>query len=80
LRNDEVYLDALDTRRIPAPTMAGDFCGRYSTEDVQTLMDIFNGVRLRVWAKQPDEFFEQAVIDADGTILARGGRLILKRP
>jgi len=43
-------------------------------------MDIFNGVRLRVWAKQPDEFFEQAVIDADGTILARGGRLILKRP
>ena len=28
LRNDEVYLDALGTERIPDPTTAGDFCRR----------------------------------------------------
>jgi hypothetical protein len=73
LRNDEVYLDALDARRIPDPTTAGDFCRRFTEQDVQTLMDIINEVRLRVWAKQPDEFFEQAVIDADGTIAETTG-------
>ncbi len=74
LRNDEVYLDALGAQRIPDPTTAGDFCRRYTEEDVQTLMDIINEVRLRVWAKQPDEFFEQAVIDADGTIAGTTGQ------
>ena len=73
LRNDEVYLDALGARRIPDPTTAGDFCRRFTEQDVQTLMDIINEVRLRVWAKQPDEFFEQAVIDADGTIAETTG-------
>jgi hypothetical protein len=29
-------------------------------------MDVINGVRLGVWRKQPDEFFEEAVIDVDG--------------
>jgi len=73
LRNDEVYLDALGARRIPDPTTAGDFCRRFTQQDVQTLMDIINEVRLRVWAKQSDEFFEQAVIDADGTIAETTG-------
>ncbi len=73
LRNDEVYLDALGAERIPDPTTAGDFCRRYTEQDVQTLMSIINEVRLRVWAKQPDEFFEEAVIDADGTIAQTTG-------
>ena len=29
-RNDEVYLNALGTVRIPDPTTAGDFCRRFS--------------------------------------------------
>src|SRR3984957_6040793 len=33
-RNDEVYLDALGARRIPDPTTAGDFCRRFSPDDV----------------------------------------------
>ena len=74
LRNDEVYLDALGARRIPDPTTAGDFCRRFTEQDVQRLMDIINEIRLRVWAKQPDEFFEQAVIDADGTIAETTGQ------
>src|SRR5580704_747021 len=31
-------------------------------------MESLNGVRRRVWAEQPAEFFDEAVIDADGTI------------
>jgi hypothetical protein len=68
-RNDEVYLDALGAERIPDPTTEGDFCRRFSGADVLTLMEIFNGARLRVWAQQPAEFFNAATIDADGTMV-----------
>jgi hypothetical protein len=30
-------------------------------------MDIINCSRLRDWAQQPDEFLEEAFLDADGT-------------
>ncbi len=73
LRNDEVYLDALGAKRIPDPTTAGDFCRRYTKEDVETLMDIINAVRLGVWKQQPDEFFQEAVIDVDGMIVETTG-------
>jgi hypothetical protein len=69
-RNDEVYLDALGAERIPDPTTAGDFCRRFGIGDVLDLMDAINDARARVWAQQPKEFFDQAVIDADGTIVA----------
>jgi hypothetical protein len=32
-------------------------------------MNSFNQTRLRVWAQQPADFFEEAVIDADGTLV-----------
>jgi Transposase DDE domain group 1 len=72
-RNDEVYLDALDARRIPDPTTAGDFCRRFTEADVERLMGIFNETRLRVWKQQPEDFFDEAVIDADGTIAPSDG-------
>jgi hypothetical protein len=68
-RQDEVYLDALGARRIPDPTTAGDFCRRFSAADVHTLIDIFNSVRQRVWARQPATFFNLARIDMDGTLV-----------
>jgi hypothetical protein len=69
-RNDEVYLDALGAERIPDPTTAGDFCRRFASEaDVLTLMDAINESRLRVWAKQPDEFRDEAILDADSTVV-----------
>jgi hypothetical protein len=69
-RNDEVYLDALGAQRIPDPTTTGDFCRRFDTEaDVLTLMNAINESRLRVWALQPDAFRDQAILDADGTIV-----------
>ena len=72
-RNDEVYLDALGAQRIPDPTTAGDFCRRFTESDVQALMDIFNETRLRVWGQQPEAFFEEAFLDADGTIAPSDG-------
>lgn len=72
-RNDEVYLDALGATRIPDPTTAGDFCRRFTEADVERLMDTLNEARLRVWKEQPAEFFEEAFIDADGTLAPSGG-------
>ncbi len=66
-RHDENFLNALDTCRIPDPTTAGDFCRRFTRSDLYTLMDIINDTRLKVWAKQPDNFFDRATIDMDGT-------------
>ena len=33
------------------------------------LMDAINQTRLRVWAQQPAEFFDEAVLDVDGTLV-----------
>jgi len=72
-RQDEVFLDAVGAQRIPDPTTARDFCQRFADTDVLALLEAFNEVRLKVWAQQPDEFFEEAFIDADGTIAATTG-------
>lgn len=69
-RNDLVFLDALGADRIPDPTTAGDFCRRFTAQDVETLQDVFDQTRLKVWRQQPPEFFDEAIIDADGTLVA----------
>jgi hypothetical protein len=74
LRNDEVLLDALGARRIPDPTTAGDFCRRFTPDTIRTLLDIIDDTRIRVWAGQPTAFFEQAVIDMDGFLVATTGQ------
>src|SRR5262249_50091288 len=68
-RNDEVYLNALGAQRIPDPTTAGDFCRRFCETHVLTLMEIINETRRRVWSEQPPAFFEEAILDVDGTIV-----------
>jgi len=73
LRTNEVYLDALGARRIPDPTTAGDFCRRFGSWDIFLLQETINDVRLKVWWQQPKEFFEEAVIDGDGTIVETCG-------
>jgi Transposase DDE domain group 1 len=72
-RNDENYLNALGTNRIPDPTTAGDFCRRFTPANLHNLIDIFNDTRLKVWAKQPDDFFGCAKIDMDGTMAETTG-------
>jgi len=71
-RNDVVFLDALGADRIPDPTTAGDFCRRFTTDDVDTLQDIFDQIRRKLWKQQPSHFFDEAVIDVDGTLVATG--------
>jgi hypothetical protein len=73
LRSDEAYLDALGARRVPDPTTAGDFCRRFDISDIFRLQGIFNATRIKVWRQQPAEFFEEAVIDGDGTMVETAG-------
>ena len=73
-RNDEAYLDALGAVRIPDPTTAGDFCRRFGELDILQLMQAVNRCRQRVWKQQPDEFFETATIEADGTMVETYGQ------
>ena len=70
LRNDEVYLDALGAVRIPDPTTEGDFCRRFREADVLALMEAINTARLHVYAQQPADFFGEATVDIDGTLVA----------
>jgi hypothetical protein len=72
-RNDAVFLDALGARRIPDPTTAGDFCRRFDAAKINRLQDIFDDVRIGVWKRQPDAFFELAILDADGTLVETTG-------
>jgi DDE family transposase len=75
LRNDEGYLDALGASRIPDPTTAGDFCRRFQNEQqILTLMEAINEVRLKVWKQQDAKFFKEAVIDVDGSIAPTYGQ------
>ena len=71
-RNDVVFLDALGADRIPDPTTAGDFCRRFTLDDVETLQDVFDQTRVKVWKQQPSDFFDEAVIDVDGSLVATG--------
>lgn len=72
-RNDEVYTDCLGAQRIPDPTTAGDFCRRFNPDDIEDLMRGINECRLKVWNQQPDDFFDEAIIEADGTVVPTGG-------
>lgn len=72
-RHDEAYLNALGATRIPDPTTAGDFCRRFSASQVNHLMDVFNQTRRRVWHQQEAGFFEEAFVDADGTMVETTG-------
>jgi len=68
-RQDEAYLNAVNAPRIPDPTTAGDFCRRFKPKDLVDLQGAIDVARRKAWASQPDSFFDQARIDADGTIV-----------
>ena len=72
-RNDEAYLNAVGATRIPDPTTAGDFCRRFNATSIDQLQEVFNQTRLKVWREQPDEFFEEACIEGDGTMVTTTG-------
>src|SRR3954469_16406194 len=73
-RNDLVFLDALGADRIPDPTTAGDFRRRFTAEGVEILQDVFDQTRVQVWRQQPSDFFDEAILDAAGTLVATDAR------
>jgi hypothetical protein len=73
LRHDEVYLDAVGARVIPDPTTAGDFTRRFQESDVEALMAAIDRVRQQVWQQQPESFFAEAIVEADGTLAPTSG-------
>ena len=72
-RNDEAFLNAIGADSIPDPTTAGDFCRRFSGASVRQLLDAINQARLKVWKRQPEEFFDEALVDMDGTLTITTG-------
>jgi Transposase DDE domain group 1 len=72
-RNDEAFLDALDARRIPDPTTAGDFCRRFDDAAIRALQNAFHETRQKAWALQPGAFFAEAILDVDGTLVGTTG-------
>ena len=56
------------TRQRPGTSADGSIGGKYSC-----LMEAFNEIRLKVWQQQPAAFFEEAIIDADGTMVETNG-------
>jgi hypothetical protein len=73
-RTDVNYLDALGAQRIPDPTTAGDFCRRFDADHINVLQDLYDDIRIGVWKHQPASFFQQAILDADGTLTATTGQ------
>ena len=74
-RNDESFLDALATARIPDPTTAGDFCRRFqSVYHIERLQGAIDKARLKVWRRQPAAFTDQATIDMDGHLVGTDGQ------
>ena len=73
-RQDEVYLDAWGAQRIPDPTTAGDFCRRFDELAIHALQAAINETRVWVWRTQPATCFDEAILDADGTLAETTGQ------
>jgi hypothetical protein len=68
LRHDTAYMNALGADLIPDPTTAGDFCRRFTADDVTALMEAINAVRPKLWAGRGRDLLDGiAYIDVDGT-------------
>jgi hypothetical protein len=68
-RQDEAYLNLLGAERTPDPTTAGDFCRRFGPQHLAALHQAYDEARQKIWAQQPAEFFAEARIEADGTMV-----------
>src|SRR5712691_11366613 len=72
-RHDEVFWDAIGADAIPDPTTAGDFCRRFDESALRDLHHAIDDARLNVWKRQSPDFFDEAVIDRDGTLVVTTG-------
>jgi hypothetical protein len=44
----------------------------FTPDDVEAPQDVFDQTRIKVWQEQPSDFFDEAVLDVDGTLVATG--------
>ena len=51
----------------------GDFCRRFRQSDIDDLLLAINETRLNLWKQQEASFFERAIIDVYGVIVATKG-------
>ena len=72
-RNDENFLNAVGADSIPDPTTAGDFCRRFTTEDIDDLHRAIDDARIEAWQPMDEAFFEEAIVDLDGTLVGTTG-------
>jgi hypothetical protein len=61
------------TESIPDPTTAGDFCRRFDADSLDDLRRAIDEARLHVWRRQGADFFTEAVIDLDSTLVITTG-------
>ena len=73
-RNDENFLNAVGADSIPDPTTAGDFCRRFTPDDIDDLLGAVDEARIEAWQKLDEKFFKEAVIDMDGTLVETNGQ------
>ena len=74
LRHDTAYMNALGADLVPDPTTAEDFCRRFTTADVTTLMEAINTVRPKLWTSRGRDLLGPvAYLDVDGTITPTTG-------
>jgi hypothetical protein len=74
LRHSTAYMNTLGAELIPDPTTAGDFCRRFTEDDVVTLMEAINGVRAQLWGgRGRDLLGPLTYVDVDGTLAPTGG-------
>ena len=46
---------------------------RFEPQHIVALMETVNETRIKVWKQQPDSFFEEALIDGDGSMVETYG-------
>jgi hypothetical protein len=73
-RNDENFLNAVGADAIPDPTTAGDFCRRFTEEDIDDLHQAIDDARIKAWQPMDESFFSEAIIDMDGTYVTTTGQ------
>lgn len=73
-RNDENFLNAVGADAIPDPTTAGDYCRRFSEDDIDDLHCAIDDARIQAWQPMDESFFKEAIIDMDGTLVGTTGQ------
>lgn len=69
LRDNPAYLDALNVKRIPDPTTAGDFLRRFGYDDNLELHDAMNEANGRIWKEiGRGKTLPRAILDIDSSV------------